>query len=158
MEYVSLDSFPHYTECAAFVEEMGFYLVELHITQIKGGTTSIQGVIAPKNAEENLSVNDCTKVHRALQAHLEEVLGTEDTAMELSSPGMERNIKNPAEFKFFIGRQIRVWDKNITDWVGGKNVAADEKSITLEIAKEDGSSEQKTVSFDDIAKAKFIHL
>ncbi|MBP5284465.1 MAG: ribosome maturation factor [Treponema sp.] len=158
MEYVSLDSFPHYSDCASFVEGMGFYLVELHVTPIKGGTTHISAVIAPVDSKENLSVNDCTKVHRALQAHLEEVLGTEDTAMELSSPGMERNIKNAAEFRFFTGRQIRVWDKNITDWVGGVLKSADEKSLVLEVTNEDGSSVEKEVSFVDIAKAKFIHL
>ena len=75
--------------------------------------------------------------------------------MELSSPGMERNIKNAAEFPFFVGRKIRVWDKEKTDWVGGVLVSADEKSVVLKMEE---SEETKTVSLENIAKAKFIHL
>ena len=78
--------------------------------------------------------------------------------MELTSPGMERNIKNAAEFALFKGREVRVWDKTVTDWVGGKVVSSDEKEIVLEQTGEDGSSVKKTVSYDNIAKAKFIHL
>ena len=85
--------------------------------------------------------------------HLESILGTEDTYMELTSPGMERNIKNAAEFAVFIGRDVRVWDKTVTDWVGGKIISADDKTVILE---KDG--ENHTFSFENIAKAKFIHL
>lgn len=67
-------------------------------------------------------------------------------------------LKNAAEFALFKGRQVRVWDKTVTDWVGGKVVSSDNASITLEVENPDGSVEQKTVSYTDIAKAKFIHL
>ena len=73
--------------------------------------------------------------------------------MELTSPGMERNIKNAAEFPIFKGREVRVWDKNISDWAGGVIVDADEKSVTLE---KEGNNQ--TFLFENIAKAKFIHL
>ena len=71
--------------------------------------------------------------------------------MELTSPGIEHNIKNAAEFTVFTGRAIRVWDKTVTDWVEGKIKAADDKSVTLEGA--DGKT--FTVSYENIAKAKF---
>ena len=73
--------------------------------------------------------------------------------MELTSPGMERNIKNAAEFAVFTGREIRVWDKTVTDWVSGVITASDEKSVTLE-----KGGEKITVPFEQIAKAKFIHI
>jgi len=66
---------------------------------------------------------------------------------------MERNIKNAAEFAVFKGREVRVWDKNISDWVGGVIVDSDEKSVTLE---KDGQNQ--TFSYENLAKAKFIHL
>lgn len=106
-----------------------------------------------KDPSVDIGVNDCSKVHHALLPRLEAILGTEDTYMELTSPGMERNFKNAAEFSVFKGREVRVWDKTVTDWVGGKIVSADEKSVTLE---KDG--ENQTISFENIAKAKFIHL
>ena len=154
MEYIPLHSFQHYDECSKLVDGMGYYLVELKITPQKG-VVQVQSVVACKNPGENISVNDCARVHRQLLERLEELLGTDDISMELSSPGMERNIKNAAEFPFFVGRKIRVWDKEKTDWVGGVLVSADEKSVVLKMEE---SEETRTVSLENIAKAKFIHL
>lgn len=152
LEYEPLEKMPHYSECAPLVEGLGYTLVELHISPAKT-VTKITAVIASKDPAVDIGVNDCSKVHHALLPRLEAILGTEDTYMELTSPGMERNFKNAAEFSVFIGREVRVWDKTVTDWVGGKIVSADEKSVTLE---KDGGSQ--TISFENIAKAKFIHL
>lgn len=157
MDYIALDSFPYYSECESLVSEMGYHLVELKLSK-QGSTTKILAVITGDDSSVNIGVNDCSKVHRILLPKLEELLGTDDTYMELTSPGMERNIKNAAEFSLFKGREVRVWDKTITDWVRGNVISSDDKSITLEITQEDGSSVQKTVSYVDIAKAKFIHL
>ena len=41
----------------------------------------------------------------------------------------------------------------IFDWQSGVIVCSDEKSVTLE-----DSGEKSTVLFEDIAKAKFVHL
>ncbi len=152
MEYISLDSMPYYKDCSPLVEGLGYTLVELHVTPQKG-VTRINAVIASKDPSIDIGVNDCSKVHHALLPRLEAILGTEDTYMELTSPGMERNIKNAAEFPIFKGREVRVWDKNVSDWVGGVIVNADEKSVTLE---KEGN--QQTFLFENIAKAKFIHL
>ena len=142
----------YYDECAPLVEGLGYILVELKITS-SGSTKKISAVIASKDAGVDIGVNDCAKVHHALLPRLEALLGTEDTYMELTSPGMERNIKNAAECAVFTGREIRVWDKTVTDWVSGVITASDEKSVTLE---KDG--EKITVPFEQIAKAKFIHI
>lgn len=152
MEYKSQDSFPYYRECAPLVEALGYFLVELNVLNHKSGVR-IYAVIAAKDSAREIGVDDCSKVHHALLPRLEALLGTDDTYMELTSPGMERNIKNAAEFVFFIGREVRVWDKNISDWVSGKITAADDKSVTLE--KDDL---EQTFYFENIAKAKFIHL
>lgn len=152
LEYEPLEKMPHYSECAPLVEGLGYTLVELHISPAKT-VTKITAVIASKDPAVDIGVNDCSKVHHALLPRLEAILGTDDTYMELTSPGMERNFKNAAEFSVFVGREVRVWDKTVTDWVSGKILSADEKSVTLE---KDGGSQ--SISFENIAKAKFIHL
>lgn len=152
MEYTSYKNIKYYTECAALVEGLGFKLVDLKI--IPGKTiTKISAMIASSDPKVNIGVNDCAKVHRLLLPRLEALLGTDDTSMELTSPGVEHNIKNAAEFSVFTGRNVRVWDKTVTDWVGGKILSSDEKSVTLE--KDDGTS--VTVTYENIAKAKFIY-
>ena len=152
MDYTPLESLPYYKECSPLVEGLGYTLVELHVVPQKG-TTRISAVIASKDPCVDIGVNDCAKVHHALLPRLEAILGTDDTYMELTSPGMERNFKNAAEFAVFTGREVRVWDKTVTDWVGGKIVCSDEKSVTMQ-----GEQGQFTVAFENIAKSKFIHL
>ena len=141
MDYTSYKDIKYYKECSALVEGLGFKLVDLKIIPAKT-ITKISAMIASPNPQESIGVNDCAKV-----------LGTEDTTMELTSPGIEHNIKNAAEFSIFIGRNVRVWDKTVTDWVGGTIKSSDEKSVTLE--KEEG--ETLTILFENIAKAKFTY-
>ena len=154
MEYTSYKNIKYYKECSTLVEGMGFKLVDLKIVPGKE-VTKISAMIASTDPSVNIGVNDCAKVHRVLLPKLEALLGTEETTMELTSPGIEHNIKNAAEFGIFIGRDVRVWDKVKTDWVGGKIISADDKAVTMESA--DGNGESITISYENIAKAKFIY-
>ena len=152
MEYKAYKDIKYYKECSALVEGMGFKLVDLKIVPGKD-VTKISAMIASADPAVNIGVNDCAKVHRVLLPKLEALLGTENTTMELTSPGIEHNIKNAAEFGIFTGRDVRVWDKEKTDWVGGIIKSADDKSVTMEAE----GGEIITVSYDNIAKAKFIY-
>ena len=151
MEYIAFDAVPHYSECAPLVEGLGYHLIELKIVPAKT-ITKILAVIAPKEPDKNISVNDCSRVHHALLPRLEALLGTDNTSMELTSPGIDRNVKNAAEFSLFAVRAVRVWSKKISDWIGGKIVSADETTLTMETEKGDAV----TVPYEEMAKAKFV--
>ncbi|MCR5762280.1 MAG: ribosome maturation factor [Treponema sp.] len=155
MNYISLDTIPHFKECASVVADSGFTLVELQIVP-QSGMVRITAVIASKDPSKDIGVADCSKVHHALQPKLIALLGKseDDIIMEVCSPGLERNIKNAAEFSCFVGREIRVWDKNVSDWIRGKIKSSDSEQVTLE-TEADGD---KAIAYNDIAKAKFIHL
>ncbi len=149
MEYLPLDKIPHFSECEPLVRGMGYVLVDLKIIPQKT-VVRINAVIACKDAGASLGVDECSKVHRALLPRLQALLETDQTYMELTSPGTDRNIKNAAEFALFEGREVRVWDKNISDWISGKILGADEMSVALEV----GGQERK-FRYEEIAKAKF---
>ena len=151
MEYIAFNDIPHYSECAPLVEGLGYHLIELKIVPAKT-ITKILAVIAPKEPDKNISVNDCSRVHHALLPRLEALLGTDNTSMGLTSPGIDRDVKNDAEFSLFAGRAVRVWSKKISDWIGGKIVSADETALTMETEK----GESVTVPYAEMAKAKFI--
>lgn len=142
----------YYEDCAPLVEGLGFKLVDLKIIPAKT-LTKISAMIAAADPAQNIGVNDCAKVHRALLPRLEALLGTEETTMELTSPGIEHNIKNAAEFTVFTGRDVRIWDKTVTDWVGGVIESADEKQVTMKTE----AGETISVLYENIAKAKFIY-
>jgi ribosome maturation factor RimP len=150
MDYTPYSKIKYYSDCAPLVEGLGYKLVDLKIVPAKT-VTKISAIITGTDPAQNIGVNDCAKVHRVLLTRLEALLGTEETTMELTSPGIEHNIKNAAEFAVFTGRSVRVWDKTVTDWVGGKIISADDKQVTMEA--EDGN--KFSVSFENIAKAKF---
>lgn len=154
MEYISLQTLTHYSDCQPLVDGLGYILVDLKIIPAKS-TVKISAVIASKDITKDIGVEDCSKVHHALLPRLQALLGTEDTYMEVTSPGMDRNIKNAAEFELFVGHEVRVWDKEVSDWVGGIIKTADSKSVTLTNQE---TKENKTVSFENIAKAKFIYM
>jgi len=158
MEYNSLDKMLHYKECSLLVESLGYVLVELRIvpqkTQYKvlAVISNKAGTENGENKEAGIGISDCAKVHRLIEPRLEALLNSKDLYMEVTSPGMERTIKNAAEFALFVGRMIRVWDTDVTEWVHGKLLACDDKSLTLE--KEDSSS--LTIPYERIAKAKLL--
>lgn len=148
MEYVSLDTLEYYSSTKPLVEGLGFLLVDVKVKQV-GKTKHISVVISAKDTAKSIGVDDCAKVHHALLPRFEAILGTDDIYMELTSPGIERNVKNAAEFSLFLGKMVRVWDKTKSDWVSGKITASDEKSVWL-----DGVC----INYENIAKAKLVYL
>ena len=55
--------------------------------------------------EEFITVDDCEKVTRQL-LHVLEVEGCAYERLEVSSPGLDRALKKPADYARFVGRQI----------------------------------------------------
>ena len=155
MEYSSFENIPYFNECSAVMSAEGFKLVELHVVP-QNGKVNISAVIASADSKKDIGVSDCAKAHRALFSEMVKILGKneDDISMEMCSPGIERTLRNAAEFEIFIGREVRVRDKNINDWVCGKIKSSDKNQVTLEI---EGGGE-KSVAYADIAKAKFLHL
>ena len=154
MEYTSLDSMPYYSQCKSLVEGLGYIIVSIKVVPAKT-TTKVQAVISNKDTSspEGIGVNDCAKVHRLLLPRLEAILQNQDIYMEVTSPGMERHIKNAAEFDLFKGRDVKVWNTEISDWVSGKIKESNEISLTLNVMEED-----KVIPYTNIAKAKLLQL
>jgi ribosome maturation factor RimP len=72
-----------------------------------------------------------------------------DLYLEVSSPGINRLIKNGAEFQFYLGRGIRCYRTDISDWTGGILLAADSGGITLK-----GKDGAVLLPYGIIAKAR----
>lgn len=154
VEYNSLESVPYYADCKPLVEALGYQLVELRVFRTNG-TIQIKAVVANKidSQEQGIGINDCAKVHRVLLPRLEALLQSDDTYMEVTSPGTERHIKNAAEFAFFVGKYVKVYDTSASDWVQGKIASSTNTNLVLDI---DGK--EQIVSYDIIAKAKLLNI
>jgi ribosome maturation factor RimP len=165
VEYTALEKIPHYNECSPLVSGLGYALVELRTTA-NHGQYQVRAVITHLDSAkaEGIGINDCAKVHRLLLPRLEALLKSQEVYMEVTSPGMERLIKNAAEFTLFAGKNLRVWDTSVSDWVPGIIISADSKALTLELSEQETAQEtaaaakrQRIIPFEQIAKAKLLH-
>jgi ribosome maturation factor RimP len=67
-------------------------------------------------AEESVSVDDCARVSRDLSALLdvEDVVATPYT-LEVSSPGLDRPLREPADYGRFVGRRAKLVMREAVD-------------------------------------------
>lgn len=89
------------------LEQFGYELFELR----QGGTKSrpVLDVRIDRRDGEKVTVEDCARASRAIEARLDsgEVIG-ERYVLEVSSPGVERPLRNAAEWRRYVGRRATV--------------------------------------------------
>jgi len=128
---------------------MGFCLIELTVSRHR---SSVQVRAVIYNGA-GIGTDDCTKVHRTIMPRLELAFGGSDIYLEVSSPGIDRLIKDVCEFPHYLGRGVRCYRTDISDWTAGILESADEKGIVLK--KKEGIEK---LEFDIIAKARLADL
>ena len=133
------------------VNGLGISLVELNVFHSKGrggktGSVQVRAIVF-KNG--NIGVDDCTMVHRTIMPRLDISYPGQNVYLEVSSPGINRIIKDGREFVHYIGQELNCYRTDITDWTAGTLVSADEKGIKL--LSKDG---EISLPYEDIAKAR----
>ncbi len=133
------------------VEELGYEFVGLEMTSEPGNR--ILRVYIDTQSEAGLVINDIAKVSRELAA----ILDVEDPIsgkyrLEVSSPGLDRPLFNPAQFKAVIGEKVRL---SLYGPVAGRRkyvadlLAADDDGIELLY-----KTNTVAIAYTDIAKAR----
>ena len=145
MEYIAPEKVPYFGDCEPLISGLGYSIVELNVFR-KQSSWQIKLVIT---GPAGVGIADCSKVHKSLLPRLEAILATEDMYVEVASPGLDRIFKNAAEFSVFEGKQVKVWNTDISDWIQGKIVSSDSSSVRLETDK--GETD---IPYIKIAKAK----
>ncbi|MEE9251843.1 MAG: ribosome maturation factor RimP [Thermodesulfobacteriota bacterium] len=113
--------------------ENGFELVE--VVYRTEGRGRVLRIFLDKDG--GINIDDCTKVSRELGALLDvyEVIGGEYT-LEVSSPGLRRPLKRPADFMRFRGRKVKIKttvDIDERSIFVGKLLGFAENVITVEV-------------------------
>ena len=135
---------------------LGFSLIELSVSRHRG-SVQIRAVIYNPGCREGaaslpIGTDDCSKVHRAIMPRLELEFAGTDIYLEVSSPGIDRLIKDESEFAYYLGRKVRCYRTDITEWTAGILESADEKGINIKT--NDGNITR--LEFDIIAKARLV--
>jgi ribosome maturation factor RimP len=145
MRFTPREPDPLFDSLDPVVRGLGMALVELSLSRHKG---SVQvRVVAYKKG--NMGVDDCSRLHRALLPRLELAFPGQDLYVEVSSPGIERLIKDGAEFAHYTGRGIRCFRTDISDWSSGILQSSDERGLVLK-----GKTGTISLDYGIIAKAK----
>jgi len=136
-----------YESLQPVIRGMGMALIELSV--FRGKTSGNVQVRAVVYREGITGVEDCSRVHRGILPRLELAFPERDIYLEVSSPGIDRIIKDGSEFVHYIGKGVRCYRTDISDWTAGVLCAADEKGIVLRTG-----DEETALSYEIIAKAR----
>ena len=124
---------------------LGFSLIELVVSKYRG-SVQVRAVIYNGSS---IGTDDCSKAHRALMPRLELAFGQQDIYLEVSSPGIDRLIKDTEEFAHYKGRGVRCYRTDISDWTRGFLESVDENGIMIKT-----NEGTESLKFDIIAKAR----
>ncbi|MDR2052682.1 MAG: ribosome assembly cofactor RimP [Treponema sp.] len=156
MRYTPREADPVFDAMEPVIQGLGLSLVETSVSRHKG-SAQIRVVIYRDGRSGGLphgavGVDDCSRVHHAVLPRLELAFPGENLYVEVSSPGIDRLIRDGAEFAHYLGRGLRCYRADIGDWTAGILRAADAEKITLQV-----KGETIDLNLDIIAKARLDH-
>ncbi len=100
----------------------------------------------------DLDIDRLAEVSRGLSRLLDNEISIDDSyQLEVTSPGLERNLRRPSHYQKSIGREIRLKvagaDRNET--LNAVIVRADDSTFTVEV-----DDESRTFEYGDVLKAR----
>ena len=135
------------------LDALGYELVEL----VQRGTRSrpLVEVRMDRRDGQPITVDDCAKASRAIEARLEnESLVAERYVLEVSSPGVERPIRNAAEWRRFVGKWASVNSPALSGRVEAEIVGFEEESGAGTIVLRDGKGIERRVPLAEVKDAR----
>jgi ribosome maturation factor RimP len=109
-----MERVPLERELETRIEALGYELVDLETAGSKTRPLLRLRIDRPGSEPgKGVTVDDCTRVSRALQQYLDEQQDLGDRyVLEVSSPGIERPLVRSADYERFAGREVAVKARN----------------------------------------------
>ena len=139
----------------ALLRGLGLELVEVDVFHWKGRKGSPPGVqvrvVVYK--PESLGTDDCSRAHHAMLPWLEQAFEGLDLSVEVSTPGINRMVRDGVELALYRGRGVRLWRTDISDWSTGILEEAGEQGVTIK-----GTEGMIRLDYEIVAKARLDPL
>ncbi len=132
-------------EIEPVIDGLGFCLVELKASELKDGFH----VVVTVYRTAGVDLDACADIHRTILPRIELWRDARDVHLQVSSPGLDRTLKDHREYAIFAGKRVRVLLSSGEEWVSGVLRGVDEESCSIET--EDGI---RRLAFAEIRKAK----
>lgn len=148
------------------IENLGFEIE--YVENVNEAGQNIVRIVLDK-LEGNISIDDCELVSRSIEDDVDKLISKE-YVLEVSSPGLERQLKNMRLYKKYIGKEIfvKLFKKiNSNKELVGILKAVDEQNNTITIEFEekeieinitDISSAHTTYDYDEKLKNSKVNL
>lgn len=160
MDFIE-NSDEYYNLIKPVVNSSGFEIVELVSRNLYDGL-HIHLII---HSPDGVTIDNCGKIHRAVQRRIEALSGTRDLYMEVSSPGITRNLKSANEFLIFKGSAVKILKNESSEWNRYRITDADNSGVLLLPAEngetvvaagdiEENMKNSVRLEYSDIKKAK----
>jgi ribosome maturation factor RimP len=134
------------------LDEIAFDLVELR----KGGTHArpVLEVRIDRRDGEKVTIEDCARASRALEARLDGGgLVSDRYVLQVSSPG-ERPLRTPAEWRRCVGRWANVLAPDCGGRLEGEILAVDEENGQVAVTLRPERGEEKSIPLTAVKEAR----
>ncbi len=145
---------PLFIEISELIAPMGLSLVDAIRNDTAAG---VQMVITIFSKEREVNTDDLSEVYNIIYPRYQVLLGERDLSLEVSSPGLQRNLRDYYEFEIFQGKMSRVYSVSTSSWIEGYiNKTIDDSVVLTEavIVDTEEKKAEMVIPFSDIAKAK----
>ena len=148
------------------ISNMGFTIE--YIENVKEAGQNIVRIVLDKEGG-NISIDDCEMVSRGIEDDVDKLIKNE-YVLEVSSPGLERQLKNIKLYKKYLGKEIyiKLFKKiqNMKEIIGiledvneqNNTIKIKKLEIELEISIADISSAHTTYDYDKTLKNNKVNL
>jgi len=139
----------------AELDSLGFDLVELRRSGTR--TSPVFDVRIDRRDGEKVTVDDCARASRAIEARLDagEVFAGK-YVLEVSSPGVERPLKTAADWQRFVGRRARLTSAAVSGMVEGEIVALEDDAGHAVAVVRDDKGVMHRAPVDGIREARLV--
>ncbi len=146
-----------FLDVASMLEPLGYSLVETSLSEHKG---SVNLRVLCHKRDSDITTEDLEKIYNIIYPRYSIKYGR-DLSLEVSSPGINRNIKDIGEFRVFTGKHVKLYSIEKSSYISGLISDADDEALTLssyivEDIKESG--DEIRIDYGDIAKAKLDYI
>lgn len=129
-------------------DEFGYCLWD--VEYVREGADMILRITIDTDAEGGITIEDCEKMHRAIDPILDEADPIEDAYMlAVSSPGVERTLTRPEHFRICEGEDVVLKFFAAVDGVKsirGTLVGLENDEIVITVGEEEKRYARKTVA------------
>lgn len=143
-----------YQEIEQLMSAIGLKTVEASAADIQG-SKMLKVVVYKEGSEVN--TDDLATAYNIIYPRYSVIFSDRDLQLEVSSPGLQRTLKDVIEFSVFRGKGVRCYSVPDSCYIIGTIASCDDESVTLSDYSKEGKDESGkaiTLLFSDIAKAK----